>query len=207
MPVIDLRAGVTAEDDPQNRVIAATLRCVARWGITKTTLDDVAREAGLSRATVYRIVPGGKDNLLALVSAAELNRFFMALDAAVSGLDDLEDTIVAGVTTAARHLEDHGALRFLIEHEPAQILPRFAFHHLDAILVSVRSFAAPYLQRWLGDGAGPAVEWIARIVLSYACTPSPEFDLSDAASARVLIRRYVMPGLISQQHSTKEAVS
>ena len=50
MPVIDLRAGALAEEDPQNRVIAATLRCMARWGITKTTLDDVAREAGLSRA-------------------------------------------------------------------------------------------------------------------------------------------------------------
>ncbi len=206
MPVIDLRAGVTPEDDPQNRVIAATLRCMARWGISKTTLDDVAREAGLSRATVYRIIPGGKDSLLALVSVSELNRFFLALDAAAKSVDNLEDTIVAGVTTAARHLEEHGALQFLIEHEPEAILPRFAFHNLDAILVNVRAFAGPYLEPWLGDNAARTVEWIARIVLSYACAPSPEFNLSDEASARVLIRRYVMPALTPQQ-STKEAVS
>jgi AcrR family transcriptional regulator len=207
MPVIDLRAGATPEDDPQNRVIDATLRCMARWGISKTTLEDVAREAGLSRATVYRIVPGGKENLLALVSASELNRFFMALDAAAKSVDGLEDTLVAGVTTAARHLEDHGALRFLIEHEPEQILPRFAFHNLDAILVNVRAFAGPYLEPWLGDAAGRTAEWIARIVLSYACTPSDEFDLTDEESARRLIRMYVMPGLVTAQQSTKEAVS
>ena len=206
MPVIDLRVGAISEDDPQNRVIAATLRCIARWGINKTTLDDVAREAGLSRATVYRIVPGGKDSLLALVSAYELNRFFMELDTAAKTVDGLEDTLVAGVTTAARHLEQHGALRFLLEHEPDQILPRFAFHNLDAILVNVRAFAGPYLAPWLGDDAGRTAEWLARIVLSYACAPSPEFNLSDEESARTLIRRYVMPGLTPQQ-STKEAVS
>lgn len=180
---------------------------MARWGISKTTLDDVAREAGLSRATVYRLVPGGKESLLALVSAYELNRFFLALDEAAKAVDGLEDTIVAGVTTAACHLQDHGALQFLIEHEPEQILPRFAFHNLDAILVNVRAFAGPYLEPWLGEDAGRTAEWIARIVLSYACTPSSEFDLTDTASARSLVQMYVMPGLVPSQERTKEAVS
>lgn len=195
MAVIDLRAGLSTEDDPQARVIAAALRCIARWGLTKTTLDDVAREAGLSRATVYRVVPGGKDSLLALVSAAELNRFFMALDAALKNVAELEDILVAGVSTAAQHLEQHGALRFLLDHEPEQILPRFAFHNLDVILANVRSFAGPYLEPWLGAEAGRTAEWVGRIVLSYACTPSPEFTLSDEESARRLVRTYVLPGL------------
>lgn len=207
MAVIDLRVGPSSDDDPQNRVIAATLRCIARWGLTKTTLDDVAREAGLSRATVYRIVPGGRDSLLALVSASELNRFFMALDDAVKQVDSLEDTLVAGVTTAARHLEHHGALRFLIEHEPEQILPRFAFHNLDAILANVRAFAGPYLAPWLGDDAGRTAEWLARIVVSYTCTPSPEFDLCNDESARRLVRMYVLPGLSPLQQPAKESVS
>ena len=33
------------------RLIDATLICLARWGVAKTTLDDVARQAGCSRAT------------------------------------------------------------------------------------------------------------------------------------------------------------
>jgi AcrR family transcriptional regulator len=121
MSVVDLRT--REEGSAEDRIVEATLRCVARWGVAKTTLDDVAREAGMSRATVYRLVPGGKENLMALVSTVELNRFFVALHEAVRGIDTLEDTIVTGVVTAARHLEHHGALKFMIEHEPEQILP------------------------------------------------------------------------------------
>ena len=34
------------------RAVAALLTCIARYGLAKTTLDDVAREAGCSRATL-----------------------------------------------------------------------------------------------------------------------------------------------------------
>ncbi|MBV9252708.1 MAG: helix-turn-helix transcriptional regulator, partial [Actinobacteria bacterium] len=50
------------------RILDATLRCIGRWGVAKTTLEDVAREAGCSRATVYRAVPGGKDGLIEAVA-------------------------------------------------------------------------------------------------------------------------------------------
>ena len=56
-------------------------RCIARWGVAKTTLDDIAREAGVSRATVYRTLPGGKDRLLAVVLDHEVGRFFHEVDA------------------------------------------------------------------------------------------------------------------------------
>jgi hypothetical protein len=55
----------------------------------------------------------------------------------------------------------------------------------------------------LGDDAGRGAEWVARIVLSYSCAPSPEYDLTDEASARRLVRTFVMPSLTSQ--SPKEA--
>ena len=48
----------------EQRIVDATTRCIARWGVAKTTLDDVAREASCSRATVYRLFPGGKDAVL-----------------------------------------------------------------------------------------------------------------------------------------------
>jgi AcrR family transcriptional regulator len=202
MAVIDLRA---ADDDQQARVVEATLRCIARWGQAKTSLDDVAREAGLSRATVYRLVPGGKENLLVLVSTYELNRFFVSLHEAVQDVDTLEDTLVAGVTTAARHLQEHGALKFMLDHEPEHILPLFAFTNLDRILANVRAFAAPYLEPWLGDDAAHCAEWVARIVLSYTCAPSPAYDLADEESARRLVRTFVLPGITAVSTSTTES--
>src|SRR5437588_9895546 len=99
----------------EQRVIDAALRCIARWGIGKTTLDDVAREASCSRATIYRLFPGGKDALLEATVQAELARFFGELgDRLAEAGDDLEDLVVGGITFAARTLATHAALQFVL---------------------------------------------------------------------------------------------
>jgi AcrR family transcriptional regulator len=49
------------------RIVDGALRCLARQGVAKSTVDDIARQAGLSRATVYRTFPRGKDDILAAV--------------------------------------------------------------------------------------------------------------------------------------------
>ena len=50
--------GRTAGDRPRDASPTAPWSCIARWGTAKTTLDDIAREAGCSRATIYRLFPG-----------------------------------------------------------------------------------------------------------------------------------------------------
>jgi hypothetical protein len=36
-------------------------RCIVRWSVSKMNLGDVAKEAGVSRATFYLVIPGGGD--------------------------------------------------------------------------------------------------------------------------------------------------
>jgi AcrR family transcriptional regulator len=180
-------------------VLDAAVRCVARWGLTKTTLDDVAKEAGCSRATVYRAFPGGKEALFEAVGTRELDALFSAVAAAVEATDDLEDALVAAITTAATHLEGHGALQFLLAHEPGLVLPHLAFHRLDTLLGVIRGFGAPLLApRFLADEgeAARTVEWVARIVLSYLCTPAAGMQLTDDGAVRRLVRSFVLPGLL-----------
>ena len=175
----------------------AALRCIARWGLAKTTLEDVAREAGLSRATVYRSLPGGgKEALFAALADRELTRLEAAVGAAVDAVDGLEDAVVAAVTTAAAHLEGHAGFQFLLAHEPGLVLPHLAFHHLDLLLVRVRAVGGPMLRRFLPEGdAAELAEWVARFVISYLCSPSIGVQLTDDASVRRLVRAFVLPGL------------
>jgi AcrR family transcriptional regulator len=178
------------------RVIEAVLRCVSRWGVAKTTLDDIARDAGLSRATVYRLFPGGKDALLEEVANAEVSRFFGAVAARLEEADGLEELVVAGITEAGQHLLRHSALQYLLVHEPEAVLPRVAFGEMDVVLAAVRHFAAPYLARYIAaDDAPAAAEWVARIVMSYVMCPADGVDLADEQSVRALVRAYVLPGL------------
>jgi AcrR family transcriptional regulator len=178
------------------RVVDATLRCIARWGVAKTTLDDVAREAGWSRATVYRLFPGGKDAVLETVVAVELGRLFGALDDRLTAARDLEDLLVAGMSEAGAQVTRHPALRFLVTHEPEVILPQISFARAERVLARAASFASPYLARWLSlEEANRVVEWMTRIVISYAASPSAGVDIADPASVRRLVRSFVLPGI------------
>src|SRR3989440_10810923 len=103
---VGLRADPSSLED---RVVDAALRCIARWGVAKTTLDDVGREAGYSRATVYRLFPGGKEGLLDAVCRVELARFFAGLGSRLEAVADqgLEALLVAGMSEAGRRLLGH----------------------------------------------------------------------------------------------------
>ena len=181
------------------RLIDATLRCIARWGVAKTSLDDVAREAGCSRATVYRAFPGGKEALLDSVLLVELARFVDSIEDRVAAAAGLEDALVAVIAAAGRGIANHHALRYLLEHEPEVVLPRLAFRQLDELLEVVRAVGAPLLARFFnGDtaAAARAAEWVARITLSYTLSPAAGVDAADEASARYLVTTFVLPGLL-----------
>jgi AcrR family transcriptional regulator len=180
------------------RIVDATLVCLARQGLGKTTVDDIAREAGFSRATLYRTFPGGKEAVIAAVVETEVARLFSALAVVMGEATDLEDVLVAGMVESARRLSGHGALAYLLTHEPDVILPRLIFADMDRILFTAGDFAAPFFARWLSpDQASRAAEWAVRIVLAYSADPAPGTDLSDPEDTRALVRAFVMPGILA----------
>ncbi len=183
-------------DDLSERIADATLRCVSRWGVAKTTLDDVAREAGCGRATIYRTFAGGKTELLVAVLRREVARAEAAITEAVSGASDLESLLVAGVLTASRMLRDHDALRFLLDHEPDAVLPVMSFERLDALLQHAAAFTAPFLAPHVGENeAARAAELVVRVVVSYALNPSDHIDPTIETDARRLVSIYLLPAL------------
>jgi AcrR family transcriptional regulator len=193
---VAVRPHTTSLGPQEERVVDAGLRCIARWGTAKTTLDDVAREAGCSRATIYRLFPGGKDALLETIARTEVARFFDALAERLTNAPTLEDSLTVGIVEGGRRIEGHQALQFLFAYEPETVVPHLAFTRAGDVLAYVAGFAAPYLTRWLEpEDARRAAEWAGRIVLSFCNCPSPEVDLSDEASIRRLVETFLMPGL------------
>jgi AcrR family transcriptional regulator len=180
------------------RIVDGALGCVARQGIAKTTVDDIARAAGLSRATVYRTFPQGKEGILAAVVETEVARLFSSLAVAMGEATDLEDVLVAGMVETARRLRSHEALSYLLEHEPGAVLPFLTFSELDRVLLVAGDLAAPFFARWLEpEQASRAAEWAVRIVLAYCSDPSPYADLTRPADTRALVRAFVLPGILA----------
>lgn len=186
----------------EERIRAGALACIARSGLTRTTLDDVARQAGVSRATIYRVFPGGKDTLVDAVLGREVRRFFATLAVELGRHHDAESLLVAGIGRALRFLDGHAALHAVLTNEPGLVLPQVAFHRLGPILDGAAAFAAPFLRPHVRpDAADPdevateVAELLVRVVLSYALQPSDRVDPYDEASIARLVRAHLLPAL------------
>ena len=193
---LDVPIGVLDNGSLEARVLQATVRCLGRWGMAKTTVDDIAREAGCGRASIYRLFPGGKDALLVAAGQYEEARFFALLADRFDQAESLDDLLLTAITEASSFLREHEALQYLLAHEPEAVLPLIAFDRIGPVLHRVAAHAGPFLARFVDDRTATEItEWATRLVISYALAPSPHFDLRDPVAARRLLSQYLLPGL------------
>lgn len=162
------------------RVVDGALRAIARYGLGKLTVDDVAREAGISRATLYRYFPG-RGAVLAAVVESETRRLERGLDEALGETTTLAEALAAVAGYGARAFTGHEALQHLLATEPGAILPHLCFSGADSLLGVAADRIAPHLCRFMGPlEARRTGEWLARIVLSYGLAPPPDGEIEPA---------------------------
>ena len=187
--------------DQRERVYAGTYGCVARFGLAKTTIDDVARGSGVSRATIYRLFPGGRDQILRETVGWEMNRFFAALAAEVADARDLASRLERGLAFARRSVLEHAVLEKVLATEPEALLPLMTFEQ-DRVLGYITAYLAPLLEAErsagrLRDGvdADLAAEHVARMLLSLIGSPG-RWDLGDPELVRDLVGRELLGGIV-----------
>ena len=182
--------------DVEERILDAALVLVARWGVAKTALGDVAKEAGCSRATLYRAFPGGKRHLFLALATRELTTYRRGIIDAIDAADELGDALTRALVVAARLLHDHDGAQFILEHEPELLLPFLGFHQVDVLYRETAVAFGPHLERFLpADRAAWAAEWVARLFITYLFNPHDRWDLAAIGDARSLVETFVLPAL------------
>ncbi|MEX2255431.1 MAG: TetR/AcrR family transcriptional regulator [Acidimicrobiia bacterium] len=185
------------------RTIAATLACIARHGLSKTTIDDIAREAGCSRATLYRYF-GTKVDLVSRVVSAEAERVTAVCRDAAADATTLDDAVYTVLLVAGRELADHPALRFVADFEPEILLPHLTFSGGDRFLADASRALAPCFEPFLGERAPRGAEWVARLGLALWLSPTAPVSLHDAEGLRAYVHEFITPALHTVPVLTKE---
>ncbi len=197
---LDLRESlqVGRTDGVGGRLLEATMVCLTRFGVAKTTIDDVAREAGSSRATVYRYF-GNRSALIETAIHAEIDALVGAVARSADDAEDLEDAVTAMFVTAARRIISHAALQRALAHEPEVVLPALSFDGGDRVFAEASARFAPTLARFVPpDRAAPAAEWCTRVLLAYLHPDRAPMGLTDEVATRRLVRQHVVPALSPQ---------
>ena len=196
---------VVGEDVLFDRVAAAALEEFAEHGIRRTSMEDVARRAGVSRMTVFRRF-ASKQRLVEIVIAREVHRGMQELDLLWEGAETLEDRLVAGFEFAGRYVRGHPLFDRLLRSEPEVLLPPLT---LDGgpVLELYRSLIANRLKAEVKAGRAATsdidgvAEVIARLAISLLLTRDGTITLDDPHSVRRLVNLTLLPMLQPQQSS------
>ena len=187
--------GASSADATTERILAGALAQFEDFGIRRTTMEDVARRAGVARVTVYRRFPG-KEHLVEAVVVTEAQRFFAELEAAVARFASVEDRIVEAFVHTLAAARDQRLLNRLLRTEPDVLLPHLTTGG-GAVVAAGRAFLARQM-KLAGTGVPPrevdaAAELVARLVLSFLLTPESTVNLDDPRQARRFARRHIAP--------------
>lgn len=178
-----------ASSEPEQRVLDAAHECMLRWGQSKVTIDDIVDQSGVSRATIYRLFPGGREILFEALRVRELTRFFDEINAAVAEVSGIEDMVVTAITTATLSLRADEGLIAMMAHEPGVLLGQLTMEGLPRIVRVANATLAPMLEGFVHtDVAQRLVDVLVRLTISYYLAPDDDIDLGNANHTRVFVR-------------------
>jgi len=189
--------------DPNEAVraglITAARRCFHRFGVRRTTMEDVAAEAGFARATLYKLVPGRAEVIEAVImqrltELAEGWREILVAQRSVA--EALVETSLAIVETVRNDPE----LRALFETTTGTRLIRLLAGPEPAVRGYVVEFYAELFARGRARGElrddvtdEQMADWIRGIILMLILRE----DLT-RHEERVMIESFLLPSLGAQ---------
>ena len=189
----DARAGT------RDRLLAATERCLRRTGIRRTTMTEIATEAGLSRALLYQHFPDKASLVVAALARTDEAFWADAHDRVAAA-----DGIAARVAEAVRLSRSRrpGALLLQLKEDEPEAFAATVGTGLREMMPAMALFWHGYLEsaRTAGDvradlDIGRAAEWIMRLVLSLVTVPGHAVDADDPASVRRYLDEFLVPSL------------
>ncbi|GAB2853053.1 TetR/AcrR family transcriptional regulator [Actinocorallia aurea] len=186
-------------DASRARVLDAAYELFCRMGVQRTTMEDVARRAGVSRITVYRRF-ATKDALVEQVVRREFRRYFAQFLADIARAETAADRVVLGFVSSLRAIRGNPLIGGLIATEPDFMVPSMI--NDGALIATVRQFVAGQIRSEQSAGHVAAdldtdlvAEMMVRISASFLAIPSRVVDLDDEAQLAALARRFLVPML------------
>ena len=186
-------------DELADRISSAALDQFAEYGIRRSTIDDIARRAGVSKMTVFRRFQN-KQGLIEVVIAREVRLGMAELDRAWQWQDTLEGALVQAFEFVAGFVRGHPLFDRLLRSEPEVLLPLMTVDGAP-VLGLYRSLIAARLRAEVsvGRAASPdidrAAEVIARLAQSLLLTREGTITLDDHDSIVAFVRLALVPML------------
>lgn len=199
-PVIDKRR--TRSETTRRNILDAAVLCYRELGVAGTTMEDVARESGVGRATLYRHF-SNQNRLLAEVITLEMAELQALLRSTLPRHKRCEDYLVEGALLILRESPRRALTRILFEAQSAVAVARLSLED-SAVSGMGADWLEPFYQRASKEGIlrswvtpDTLQEWITRILVSHISAPSQVFK--DEKDLRRFFYDAVVPSIIQRE--------
>jgi len=188
-------------------LLDAARDCVARVGVRRTTVADVARRAGASRMTVYRLFPDAR-TLWSTLLTREFGDVVAEAEAAAASLPTARERLVAATAHAVERIATDPVVRRVLELDPELLVPYITERLGQSQRIAMEQFHR-YLEAGRGDGSmreldDRAVAYLLQLVVSSVVLASrvTEREADAGAVARELahmLDAFLAPGRREQR--------
>lgn len=172
-------------------------------GVVGTTMEDIGRTAGVSRATVYRYFPS-REAVMSGVIIRAAERYLDRISPRIAAHADLGSALVDFVeyTVEAARREEIIGLLFGSDEELAGV--GLAAGTSTSLFEIVTEFLRPIFTRhWScvepGVSVDDAAEWVVRTILSLLTVRGPRERSRDGL--RAFLSRFLLPAILAGDHA------
>jgi TetR/AcrR family transcriptional regulator, repressor for uid operon len=187
-------------DEATARILDAAYEQFCRLGIRRSTMEDVAQRAGVSRITVYRRF-ASKDALVEQVIRREFRRYFDQFLVDIQQARTLADRVVLGFASSLRAIRRNPLIGGLMAVEPDMVVPSMIGDG-GRTMATVARFVAGQLRKEQSAGnvsrdvdVELVAELMVRVSTSFLITPTQLIDLDDDEQVHAVARRFLVPML------------
>ncbi|MFW2389743.1 MAG: TetR/AcrR family transcriptional regulator [Polyangiales bacterium] len=199
-------AAVAAADDSKakpvrERLLDAAEGCLEQFGPHKTSMEDVARAAGMSRATVYRYFEN-RDALLLGVASREAAKLANEAIGYLQQYGTISDWLVEGLLFTLRELPNRPVFASLVTSLDSRSSGSLLLGSTGLIKIGVDvvgpMFEVAKQQGLLRDDldAEMLIEWLLRMLWTYLNAPSQV--ATDEDGMRTLFRMMILPAVLKE---------
>jgi len=181
------------------RILDAARVCFTARGVRRTTMNEIARVAGVGVATAYRRFPQ-KPALVRAVILREAEHVITLVAREMNRPGEVADQSADGFTAFAHALADRPLLVQLMRGQPAEAtVIGVGSDLLDLVMAMARDAVATWLRGYQADGRfvglDPDVlgEIYARLALSLVLTPDGVIPMHDDQATRAFAKQYLVP--------------
>jgi AcrR family transcriptional regulator len=193
-----LRISTQIEQPVPDRILDTAEAIYSQPDGLGTTMEDIAKAAGLGRATLYRHF-NNRDELLLAVMEREANLIAAKVERKIRHIDTPGEHIVEGMVQAMREMKKSNLFKNVLTVETGSVVNRLIFTSDRMVNIGL-GIMLPVVQRAHETGKLKTdmefellVEWILRMLSSVLTVPSDQ--LKTEGDIRYMLQKTMLPVL------------